>query len=203
MLTPSTARQLAWHPVYEVPSFLAGQLLVCRGSKTDYESLERFHYRPKRPATFAEVWVVRHIPPGDPAAAGTVAVAVLSYPTLSHREREVTLNLVRLSEADRARFVNRHIRTISRVAVHPTFRSLGLAAILVRCILHHGPTRYIEAMAVMGRAHPFFERAGMTLISTPPASSEDRPLYYLYDRRNARSCLWRYPVCDYLIAVRR
>ncbi|MGE5608255.1 MAG: GNAT family N-acetyltransferase [Bacillota bacterium] len=187
-------KERGWWPVYRIPSFLPGRLELSRGSRGDYEKLERFHYRPKRPATWAEVWTVRYV--AEDGEARVVAVAVVSYPTLASYQREGALGLGRLSGRQRIRFVNRHIRTISRVAVHPTFRSLGLAGTLVKCVLHHGQTRYVEAMAVMGRAHPFFERAGMRRILAD-RRREDGPVYYLWERRKRREEDWGYPVCDY------
>ena len=41
-------------------SFLPGRFIVEAGVAADYSALERFHYRPRRPATWAGVWVVRY-----------------------------------------------------------------------------------------------------------------------------------------------
>jgi N-acetylglutamate synthase-like GNAT family acetyltransferase len=79
--------------------------------------------------------------------------------------------------------VNRHVRTISRVIVHPQFRALGIASQLVRRILQDCPTRYVEAVAAMGAVHPFFERAGMTRVE--PATAAE-PAYFLFDREAQR-----------------
>jgi ABC-type ATPase with predicted acetyltransferase domain len=129
-----------------------------------------------------------------------VAVGVVSYPTLAHRERERILRLKGMSNEARARFVNEHVRTISRVAVHPTFRSLGLAGVLVKCILYHCSTRYVEAMAVMGRAHPFFELAGMKRVPAGDGE-EERPVYYLYDRLKQGRGRWEHGACDVVMGV--
>jgi GNAT superfamily N-acetyltransferase len=42
-------------------SFLPGDLVLSRGTPRDYLELERFHYLPGRPATWAGVWVVRYV----------------------------------------------------------------------------------------------------------------------------------------------
>jgi len=197
------SRPVRWWPVYRVPSFLPGRLVLCRGTRRDYEELERFHYRPKRPATWAEVWTVRYETEGlaiGPQPSRPVAVAVLSYPTLAHFGRERALRLSRLDPKQRIRFVNKHVRTISRVAVHPTFRAVGLAGLLVRCLLHRCTTRYTEAMAVMGRAHPFFERAGMKRVSQAD-TQPDRPVYYLYDRKRQGEMPWRLPILDFQLLI--
>ena len=67
----------------------------------------------------------------------------------------------------RAALLNRDFRRLARVIVHPTFRGIGLAVLLVRHALAHAPTPYVEALAVMGRIHPFFQTAGMTVYDRP------------------------------------
>ncbi|HYO10723.1 MAG TPA: hypothetical protein VER17_17290 [Tepidisphaeraceae bacterium] len=121
----------------------------------------------------------RRAPAPPPAPGQLVAVAVLSYPTPQLRARERALALVGPRYGAKLAFVNAHVRTISRVIVHPQFRSLGLASALVRCVLLNCPVRYVEAVATMGDVHPFFERAGMTRI--PPAG-QGEAAYFLFDR---------------------
>jgi len=57
--------------------------------------------------------------------------------------------------------LNARLRCISRVIIDPRFRGLGLAGRLVRETMPLLDVPIIEARAVMGRFHPFFERAGM------------------------------------------
>jgi hypothetical protein len=66
------------------------------------------------------------------------------------------------------------MRTISRVIVHPMFRGTGLAVRLVRHVLEHAETRYVEALAAMGRVNPFFKRAGMAEFDRPPLAGAVR-----------------------------
>ncbi|MCD6537013.1 hypothetical protein J7L18_00140 [Candidatus Bathyarchaeota archaeon] len=54
---------------------------------------------------------------------------------------------------------------ISRVIIHPKYRSVGLGSRLVRETLPLVGRKYIETMAVMARYNPFFEKAGMTRIA--------------------------------------
>jgi GNAT superfamily N-acetyltransferase len=179
--------------LFEVPSVLPGRLILGRGTARDYHAMQRFHYRPRRPAPRAPIRPLRYfpqspdllsLPPSSifhPPSSLLVAIAILSWPTLSCSTRDRLLNLSQLKGKSKAKFLNRNVRTISRVAVHPTFRSLGLSTALVRCILYHCKTRYIEAIATMARAHPFFEIAGMT-----PHYPDDPtgPVYYLFDRHD-------------------
>jgi ABC-type ATPase with predicted acetyltransferase domain len=87
--------------------------------------------------------------------------------------REAVLGLSGPRYGEKLRFVNAHVRTISRVIVHPQFRALGIASRLVRRICEDCTTRYVEAIATMGEVHPFFEKGGMRRIDEG---------YFLFDR---------------------
>jgi len=172
-----------------LPDFLPGRLALQRGSPRDYVELEAFHYLPKRPATWAQVWTIRyHEKPAELRSAANwgrgngsrvVAVGVLSYPVPSSHARERHLGREQFTRRENLVFANQHIRTISRVVVHPQFRSLVLSTILVRCLCENCPTRYVESIAMMARAHPFFEKAGMRRIDPV---SPDEPVYFVFDR---------------------
>jgi GNAT superfamily N-acetyltransferase len=217
-----------------LPDFLPGRFALVRGRPRDYFALEHFHYLPQRPATYADVWVVRfvddedddarrHAPRplrgdtlrfaqhdaldahravamrreaaddgDDPRAWRVVAVAVLSYPTIRSIPRERTLGLRDAAPRERAAYVNAHVRTVSRVVVHPQFRGLGLASELVRKLIAVCPTRYVEASAVMAHVHPFFAAAGMRRISVDgdASGSNDlaRPAYFIVDKAEDGPC---------------
>jgi GNAT superfamily N-acetyltransferase len=67
------------------------------------------------------------------------------------------------------RLVNEELRIVSRVVIVPNWRGLGLASRLVAETLGQVGTAYVEALAAMGRVHPFFEQAGMTAYPGAPA----------------------------------
>ena len=122
--------------------------------------------------------------------ARVAAVAVLSYPTIRSAPRERTLELRGCSPRERAAFVNAHVRTVSRVVVHPQFRGLGLASELVRKLIEVCPTRYVEASAVMAHVHPFFAAAGMRPINDDRSEPNDtlRPAYFIFDKEEGSPC---------------
>lgn len=158
-------------------NFLPGVIHTDHGSGRDYRTLERFHYVPVRPATFAGVWVARYAETRD--APRVIAIAVLSYPSAVQRTRHRVFGLESMTYRQRLLWANAHLRTISRVIVHPQFRSIGLAQRLIQTALHECPTRYVEASARMGRAHPLFQSAGMLRVDP---ESPDNPVYYWFDR---------------------
>jgi len=156
--------------------FLPGQLTIVAGTRRDYFDLHRFHYCPKPPATWAAIWAVRYHEPDTPPR--TVGVAVLSWPTPCNAGRQAWFNTRDSPFGQRLSWINQHLRTISRVILHPQFRGIGLATDLVRYTLAHAPTRFTEATARLAMVHPFFERAGMTRVSI--SSSEN--LYFIHDQ---------------------
>lgn len=118
--------------------------------------------------------------PGAAGAAGAgrvVGVLVESLPALSCRLRDVALCGRYAGWSDRgaaARLLNAEVRCISRVVVHPQWRGLGLAGAMVRRALATTTTRYTEALAAMGRVHPFFRLAGMREYRRPPLPRDQR-----------------------------
>lgn len=143
------------------------------GTTADYAHLEHFHYRSGHPGAVTRVLVARYVGPGvggHDAANGMIAGALVeALPSLGCTLRNVALPgrfHCGNRSLDAAR-LNREMRTISRVVVHPIFRSVGLAVELVRHALADAHTPYIEALAAMGRVHPFFQRAGMATFDRP------------------------------------
>jgi GNAT superfamily N-acetyltransferase len=139
--------------------WLPGRVQVERGTVSDYRRLAHFHYAPGQPAVIAGVWRAVYVVRADPRLrreardgncklqiasvepaqrdnrkAKTIAVGVLAFPTPCGRARERELHLSGPRYGPKLAFVNRHVRTIARVIVHPQFRSLGVAARLVRRI---------------------------------------------------------------------
>jgi hypothetical protein len=68
------------------------------------------------------------------------------------------------------RELNKRLSVISRVVIHPKYRSLGLGAGLVRETLGRCGTDHVELVAVMAKYNPFAEKAGMKRIAlqVPP-----------------------------------
>eukprot|EP00752_Nemacystus_decipiens_P014099 g12535.t1 len=143
------------------------------------------HYRPGNPATMTRVLAVRDDKPsaGDRFASHQgvprpVAVLVESLPSLSCRLRDEALGgrYGHLRPKPRSALLMQELRCISRVIVDPRYRGLSLAVRLVRHALATATTRYTEALAVMGRVSPFFERSGMAAYERPPLEPAQRAM---------------------------
>ncbi|MCJ7543345.1 MAG: AAA family ATPase [Phycisphaerae bacterium] len=154
------------------------------GSIHDYHALASFHYLTGPPAAHKRVYVIRR-PRGRrrdwsaAAAPGIAGVLVISPPLIGVGGREVA-TAGRYSTGDARAAIarlNDEVECISRVIVDPTYRSLGLAVRLVRHALKTSPAAVVEALAVMGRVHPFFELSGM---ASWYVAGPGKPVYYIH-----------------------
>jgi hypothetical protein len=147
-------------------------LKIVPGTRADYESLSHYHYREPNMGPYAAIFALK----GKFRTATkleTVGVIVYSMPTAGAQMRDVATGgiFAGLDKSTRLKLINKNIRTISRVIIEPRFRSLGLAVRLVRETMPIVDVPFVEALAVMGRANPFFEKAGMTRYDAPPSAN--------------------------------
>jgi len=124
------------------------------GTLEDYKCLAEFHYRnPKTHPVPIRIFVLKR------KDGENVGVIFYSYPPVNVFGRKKAVNRkVDIKE------LNKDWATISRVILHPKYRSIGLGIRLVKETLPLVGRSYIETMAVMARYNPFFEKAGMKKI---------------------------------------
>ncbi len=152
---------------------------IVPGTLADYRLLARFHYLAQRPACFKRIWTIR-APNPSPSQPAVAAVMVISPPVRCCHGRNVATQgrYVHRSRRRSLALLNAEVETISRVIVHPMYRSAGLAVRLVRHALARADTPYVEALAAMGSMHPLFTLAGMTAFG-PFDGATRRYTYYI------------------------
>ena len=135
------------------------------GRKRDYHEFAAMHYRATDELGFVDkVFVLRE-------RAGGERLGIVVY---AHGPIELSLR----NQATRNRFcrkpalLNRELRILRRLVVHPDVRGCGLGTRLVKKTLPLVRTRYVECLASMGEVNPVFERAGMRRIGRCPAPPE-------------------------------
>jgi ABC-type lipoprotein export system ATPase subunit/GNAT superfamily N-acetyltransferase len=138
---------------------LVREMKIEQGSLEDWRRLAEFHYRSHRVSVPRRVF--RLVRDGE-----LCAVIVYSYPPPEARGRRLVLPRMSMTEK------NAKLSIISRVVVHPKYRSVGLGAKLMRETLPLVGTQYMEMVAVMAKYNPFAEKAGMKKV-TEQEPSED------------------------------
>jgi len=130
-------------------------LHIEEGTIEDYRRLAEFHYR--NPETHPIPIKIFSLKSEDGECVGVI---LYSYPPPNiFGRRKAIGRRVSIEE------LNRDWATISRVIIHPKYRSVGLGSRLVRETLPLVGRKYVETMAVMARYNPFFEKAGMIRIA--------------------------------------
>ena len=120
------------------------------GTYRDYKQLAEFHYRSRASPYPRKIFTLKR-------GSELCGVIVYNHPPMNVKGR----SLVWKGSFDRLRS---ELSTISRVIVHPKYRSIGLGQKLVRETLPLAGTPYVETVAVMAKYNPFFEKAGMRRI---------------------------------------
>jgi ABC-type phosphate/phosphonate transport system ATPase subunit/GNAT superfamily N-acetyltransferase len=146
----------------------AERLRIQQGTFGDYAAFSPMHYRQGNPLGWVDkVFVCR-----DGLDGPALAVVVYARPTLELRLRnEVTLGRFRKNP----KRVNRDLRLLKRLVVHPDVRGCGIGHWLVRRTLPLAGTPFVECLAAMGAVNPVFAKAGMREIGVcePPAIRDE------------------------------
>jgi GNAT superfamily N-acetyltransferase len=130
---------------------LVNEMRVEEGSVADYRRLSVFHYRTSHCPAPRKIFVLkRH--------NELCGVIVYSWPPPNTFGR---------SKVWKGSFqqMQKELSTITRVVVHPKYRTIGLGIKLVKETLPLAPTPCVETIAVMARYNSFFERGGMQKVA--------------------------------------
>ncbi len=127
-------------------------ITIREGSKEDYKRLGHLHYRDSRVPVPYKIYVMER-------KDELIGVIAYSYPPINAAGRKSAVGY-RPSIDE----LNRDWVIISRVIIHPKYRTTGLGARLVQETLPICGRRHVELIAVMAQYNPFAEKAGMKLI---------------------------------------
>ena len=138
---------------------LTREMRIEEGTVQDWRVLAGFHYRSHKIAGPRKIFCLKR---GDELCG----VIVYCYPPPTAFGRRLLLPKMSMKE------LNEKISIISRVVVHPKYRTIGLGVKLVRETLPLAGTPYVEMPAVMAKYNPFAEKAGMQKIVEQPPPKE-------------------------------
>jgi ABC-type transport system involved in cytochrome c biogenesis ATPase subunit/GNAT superfamily N-acetyltransferase len=138
---------------------LMSEMRVEEGTTEDWKQLASFHYRSHRVGAVRRIFCLKR---GEELCG----VIVYCYPPPEAYGRRMVLPKMTMKE------LNLKLSIISRVVVHPKYRTMGLGCRLVRETLPLAGTEYVELPAVMAKYNPFAERAGMRKIAEQQPSKD-------------------------------
>jgi len=138
---------------------LAKEMQVEEGTTKDWRELAGFHYRSHKIVGPRRIFCLKR-------KDELCGVIVYCYPPPTCFGRRLVLPKMSMKE------LNEKLSIISRVVVHPKYRTIGLGVKLVRETLAKAGTPYVEMPAVMAKYNPFGEKAGMRKIAEQPPPKE-------------------------------
>jgi ABC-type lipoprotein export system ATPase subunit/GNAT superfamily N-acetyltransferase len=138
---------------------LAKEMRIVEGTTEDWRKLAGFHYRSHKIAAPRKIFCLKR---GEELCG----VIVYCYPPPTCFGRRLVLPKMSMKE------LNEKLSIITRVVVHPKYRTIGLGAKLVKETLPLAGTLYVEMPAVMAKYNPFAEKGGMQKIAEQPPPKE-------------------------------
>jgi ABC-type transport system involved in cytochrome c biogenesis ATPase subunit/GNAT superfamily N-acetyltransferase len=138
---------------------LLKEMRVQEGSTKDWRELASFHYRSHRLGAVREIFCLKR---GEEVCG----VIVYCYPPPSCFGRRMVAPKMDMKT------LNKKFSIISRVVIHPKYRTIGLGEKMVRETLRLAGTECVEMSAVMAKYNPFAEKAGMRRVALQPPAKE-------------------------------
>jgi len=167
-----------------------GELWLSEGARTDWPYFARWHYRGHDLGFVKKIILLWK-------ATKPIGICIFATPVAALSLRNRYFGLSGRMNGDILAALTKNIWVLARVVIHPTYRGAGIAAAFVKRACDLCPVPWIEALAAMGRANPFFEKAGFVKVGvirkraasvSPPRKPERHdayrePLYYVLDNR--------------------
>ncbi len=153
--------EVAERPPRRRPFSLWRRLRIEPGTRSDYSRFAAMHYRDRDHLGFVDrIFVLR-----DGSRREPLGIVVYAYPPAELALRNAVTAGRFSGNLDE---LNRNVRILRRLVLHPDIRGCGIGHRFVRRTLPMAGTRYVECLASMGTVNPVFERAGMTRVGTCP-----------------------------------
>ncbi len=130
---------------------LLKEMQVEEGTYEDWKKVAGFHYRSHRVAFMQKIFVLKR-------KSRVCGAIVYVHPMSTAPCRERVLKIESMKE------LNEKVTRVSRVVVHPKYRTIGAGVKLVHDSLLLCGKPYVEMIAVMARYNPFAEHAGMSKV---------------------------------------
>jgi ABC-type lipoprotein export system ATPase subunit len=138
---------------------LVKEMRIEEGTTKNWQELAGFHYRSHRICAPRKIFCLKR-------GMELCGVIVYCFPPPTSFGRKMVLPRMGMKE------LNEKLSVISRVVIHPKYRTIGLGAMLLRETLPLAGTACVEMPAVMAKYNPFGEKAGMRKVVEQPPPKE-------------------------------
>lgn len=143
---------------------LKSRLRIERGCIRDYDRFAGMHYRNRDRLGFVDrVFVLRDVDHDQ-----ALGIVVYGMPALQLRARNMVTGGRFIRDPG---LLNREVRVLKRLVLHPDIRGCGLGHYLVEQTLPRAGVRFVECLAAMGEVNPVFDKAGMRRVATVTPTS--------------------------------
>lgn len=144
---------------------LVSSLRIERGRIRDYDRFADMHYRKRDRLGFVDrVFVLRDVEHDQ-----ALGIVVYGMPALQLRARNMVTGGRFIRDPG---LLNREVRVLKRLVLHPDIRGCGLGHYLVEQTLPRADVRFVECLAAMGEVNPVFDKAGMRRVTTVTPTAE-------------------------------
>jgi len=138
---------------------LTKQMHIEQGTTQDWKKLANHHYRSHKITAPRKIFTLTR----NKELCGVI---VYSYPPPTCFGRNHILPKMPMKQ------LNQQLSIISRIVIHPKYRTIGLGTKLIKETLDLAGTQYVEMPAVMAKYNPFAEKAGMQKITEQQPSKQ-------------------------------
>jgi ABC-type ATPase with predicted acetyltransferase domain len=132
---------------------LVKEMKIVEGTIGDYKKLAHFHYRSSHLTAPKKIFTLKR----NDEVVGVVVYARPPFICFGRAKY--------FGRALGVKELNEKLLTITRVIVHPKYRTIGLGVKLLKETLPLAGKPYVEIVAVMARYNPFAEKAGMIKVA--------------------------------------
>ena len=132
------------------------EFVIKSASKTTYNKLKQFHYINESLPIGSIIYGL--FDKQNDIPYGVICYSIPSLAILGRNRSHLGKILKGLSKSKQTRFINRNLRVISRVIIHPSIRGIGLTPYLIENSRGKIPVRFIEINAGMLFYHNFLPK---------------------------------------------
>lgn len=156
------------------PCSVTEGMVIEEGEFRDLREMEFWHYKGTFRGWASKVYRAK-------IGRRMAGVILYSLPMYALRARFIALphlkEMYRRSKKEYLEYINRNVRRLARIIVHPKYRGIGVAVRLVKETMPLLGVPYVECLAVMPRYNPFLKHAGMVEVE----GGISKPLTKIYE----------------------